>query len=155
MEMQLRFGDSLGKIKLASQRWSYPLSIMLAHKFIDQRLALVGDAAHVIHPVAGQGLNLGIRDLESLASVIIDAHRLGLDIGSATVLEGYQRRRRFDSLSLLLVTDGLVRLFSNDIGPIRLLRQAGLGLVNRIPMAKRTLMRHAMGLPVFGRSRLS
>ncbi len=148
-EMQRRFGDSLGKLRLVGKRWSYPLSLLIAHKYIDKRLALVGDAAHVMHPIAGQGVNLGFRDVEALANTIIEAYELGLDIGSFTVLERYQRKRRFDALTLLLVTDGLNRLFSNDITPIRLLRQAALGVVGKLPFAKRALMRHAMGISVF------
>ena len=109
------------------------------------RIALVGDAAHGIHPLAGQGLNLGLRDVAALADVVVDAHRLGLDIGSLVVLERYERWRRFDNVSLAIACDGLNRLFSNDIGPLRLLRDAGLGLVNQIGPARRFFMRLASG----------
>ena len=109
-------------------------------------LALVGETAHVIHPIAGQGLNLGIRDIAALAELLIDARRLGLDIGDDTVLRRYEQWRRFDALMLAAVTDGLNRLFSNDVAPIAALRDVGLAVVNRLPPVKRFLMRHAMGL---------
>ncbi|HIP78856.1 MAG TPA: 2-octaprenyl-6-methoxyphenyl hydroxylase [Kiloniellaceae bacterium] len=146
-EMQRRFGDSLGRLSLWSARtWSYPLSLLHAERMIDERLALVGDAAHGIHPIAGQGLNLGLRDVAALAEAIVDARRLGLDIGSPQVLERYQRWRRFDTLALIAATDSLNRLFSNDLPPVRLLRDLGLAAVNRMPPLKRFFMRHAMGL---------
>ncbi|WP_299393588.1 UbiH/UbiF/VisC/COQ6 family ubiquinone biosynthesis hydroxylase [Pelagibius sp.] len=146
-EMQRRFGDSLGRLSLWSARtWSYPLSLLHAERMIDQRLALVGDAAHGIHPIAGQGLNLGLRDVAALAESIVDARRLGLDIGNPQVLERYQRWRRFDTLALIAATDSLNRLFSNDLPPVRLLRDLGLAAVNRMPPLKRFFMRHAMGL---------
>ena len=141
-----KFGSILGDIQLASKRWTYPLEALMAHRYYDQRLALVGDAAHVIHPIAGQGLNLGLRDAAALVDVLLDAHRLGLDIGSLTVLERYQRGRRLDALSLLSVTDGLNRLFSNTLPPLRFLRSAGLGILQQMPWAKRFLMRRAMGM---------
>lgn len=145
-ELQKRFGDDLGEMRVISQRWSYQLGVLIAQDYIDRRLALVGDAAHVIHPVAGQGLNMGFRDIAALAEVILDAQRLGLDIGGATVLERYQRWRRFDNTVLMGVTDGLVRLFSNHSKSLKLFRGFGLRLVSRLPPAKRFLMRHAMGL---------
>ena len=113
---------------------------------MDRRLALVGDAAHAIHPIAGQGLNLGLRDVAVLAEVLADAKRAGRDIGSAEVLVRYEHWRRFDAFALIAATDGLNRLFSNDIGPIRLVRDFGLAAVNRMPALKRLFMRHAMGL---------
>ena len=119
---------------------------MLAERYVGRRLALVGEAAHVIHPIAGQGLNLGIRDVATLAEIIIDARRLGLDIGDAAMLEQYQRRRRADALLLAAVTDGLNRLFSNSIAPLRLVRDLGLAAVDRLPPLKRFLMRDAMGI---------
>ena len=111
----------------------------------EHRLALIGDAAHAIHPIAGQGLNLGLRDVAALAEVLTDAHRLGRDLGAADVLSEYQRWRRFDSMMLIAVTDSLNRLFSTDLPPVRLLRDAGLAAVNRMAPVKRLLMRHAMG----------
>ena len=145
-EMTRRFGRSLGELTAAGQRWSYPLSLTYATKSTLRRLALVGDAAHAIHPIAGQGLNLGLRDVAALAEVVVDAHRLGLDPGELPVLKRYESWRRVDNLMLLAVTDGLNRLFSNDLPPLRLARDLGLGLVNRVPPAKRFFMRHAMGL---------
>jgi 2-octaprenyl-6-methoxyphenol hydroxylase len=144
-ELAARFGDFLGKIEPLGPRWAYPLSLMQAERYIDRRLALVGEAAHVIHPIAGQGLNVGIRDVAALAEAVVDARRLGLDIGDDTVLERYQRWRRLDAVLLAGVTDGLNRLFSNTIAPVRLARDVGLAAVNRLPPLKRLLMRHAMG----------
>ena len=144
-ELRARFGDYLGDIEPVGPRFSYPLALMQAERYVARRLALVGDAAHVIHPIAGQGLNIGIRDIAALAELIVDARRLGLDIGDASVLEPYERRRRFDALLLAAVTDGLNRLFSNTIPPIRLARVLGLAIVNRLPPLKRLLMHHAMG----------
>ncbi len=145
-EMARRFGDFLGALEVVGPRWSYPLSLSLAERYIDERLALVGDAAHAIHPIAGQGLNLGLRDVAALAETIVDARRLGLDVGAGNVLERYQRWRRFDSLTLAAVTDGLNRLFSNDFPPLRLARDLGLAAVHRLPPLKRLFMRHAMGV---------
>jgi 2-octaprenyl-6-methoxyphenol hydroxylase len=144
-EIERRFGDSLGRIAVLGGRWSYPLRLIHAARYADHRLALVGDAAHAIHPIAGQGLNLGLRDVAALAEVIADAWRLGLDIGAADVLEDYQRWRRVDSLLLITVTDSLNRLFSNDLAPLRLARDLGLAAVDRLPPLKRLFMRHAMG----------
>jgi 2-octaprenyl-6-methoxyphenol hydroxylase len=144
-ELKARFGDFLGDIVPVGPRWAYPLSLMQAERYIARRLALVGEAAHVIHPIAGQGLNVGIRDCAALAEAVIDARRLGLDIGDDTVLERYQRWRRLDAVMLAGVTDGLNRLFSNRIAPVKLARDLGLAAVNRLPPLKRLLMRHAMG----------
>jgi len=144
-ELEARFGDFLGAIEPVGPRWSYSLSLMQAERYIGRRLALVGEAAHVIHPIAGQGLNVGIRDCAALAEAVIDARRLGLDIGDDAVLERYQRWRRFDAVLLAGVTDGLNRLFSNRIAPLKLLRDVGLAAVNRMPPLKRLLMQHAMG----------
>lgn len=140
-----RFGDSLGRLRPLGPRRVYPLELVVAERFIADRVALAGDAAHAMHPVAGQGFNLGLRDVAALAEVMADAVRLGLDPGSATVLRDYQRRRRFDSTTLMASTDGLVRLFSNDVTPLRRIRGLGLGVVERIPSFKRTAIRHAMG----------
>ncbi|MEX1303561.1 MAG: UbiH/UbiF/VisC/COQ6 family ubiquinone biosynthesis hydroxylase [Rhodovibrionaceae bacterium] len=146
-EMQRRFGGSLGKLALyGGRRWAYPLSMQQAERYIDERLALIGDAAHVIHPIAGQGLNLGLRDVAALAECLVDAHRLGLDPGDALALERYQRWRRFDNFSLMAVTDGLNRLYSNDLPPVRLARDLGMAAVDRLPGLKRFFMGHAMGL---------
>jgi 2-octaprenyl-6-methoxyphenol hydroxylase len=145
-ELHRRFGDWLGEIDLVGPRFAYPLSLQHASRYTDQRLALVGDAAHGIHPIAGQGLNLGLRDVAALAEAIIDARRLGLDIGAADVLGRYERWRRFDSVLLTGVTDALNRLFSNDIPPLRLARDLGLAAVDRLPPVKKFLMRHAMGV---------
>jgi 2-octaprenyl-6-methoxyphenol hydroxylase len=145
-EIALRFGDSFGRIAAAGPRWAYPLGLLQAASYIAPRLALAGDAAHAIHPIAGQGLNLGLRDVAALAECVVDASRLGLDIGSVDVLRRYERWRRFDNLVLLAATDGLNRLFSNDIAPLRVARDLGLGAVNNLPPLKRFFMRHAMGV---------
>ena len=144
-ELRRRFGDWLGEIELTGPRFAYPLSLQHAARYTDRRLALIGDAAHGIHPIAGQGLNLGLRDVAALAEAIIDARRLGLDIGGADVLARYERWRRFDTVLLAGVTDALNRLFSNDIPPVRLARDLGLAVVDRLPPLKKFLMRHAMG----------
>jgi 2-octaprenyl-6-methoxyphenol hydroxylase len=145
-ELRARFGDFLGEIEPVGPRWSYPLALMQAERYIARRLALIGEAAHVIHPIAGQGLNIGIRDIAALAEIIIDARRLGLDIGDPALLERYERWRRSDALMLAAATDGLNRLFSNTIPPVRLARDVGLAMVNRLPPLKRLLMQHAMGV---------
>ncbi|MCR6629497.1 MAG: UbiH/UbiF/VisC/COQ6 family ubiquinone biosynthesis hydroxylase [Magnetospirillum sp.] len=145
-ELETRFGDVLGTIALDGPRFHYPLSLQLAERAIDRRLALVGDAAHGMHPVAGQGMNMGIRDVAALAEVVVDARRLGLDVSGPDVLERYQRWRRFDNMLMLGLTDVLVRLFSNDIGPLKLARDLGLAAVQAMPQAKRFFMRHAMGV---------
>jgi 2-octaprenyl-6-methoxyphenol hydroxylase len=144
-ELAARFGDFLGAIEPVGPRFAYQLSLMQAERYTARRLALVGEAAHVIHPIAGQGLNVGIRDVAALAEAIVDARRLGLDIGDMAVLERYQRWRRLDAVLLAGVTDGLNRLFSNTISPVKLARDLGLAAVNRMPPLKRLLMRHAMG----------
>ena len=118
----------------------------MARSFIGERLALVGDAAHVIHPIAGQGLNMGLKDVAALAEVITDAARLGLDPGGATVLDQYQRWRRFDTMAMGVATDGLNRLFSNRSELLRALRDAGMGLVDRAPALKQIFIREAAGL---------
>jgi 2-octaprenyl-6-methoxyphenol hydroxylase len=146
LELSDRFADRYGALELAGPRWHYPLSMMQARRYTDRRLALVGDAARAIHPIAGQGWNLALRDVAALAELIVDATRLGLDPGTPSVLERYERWRRFDSLALIGITDGLNRLFANDLLPLRLARELGLGAVERIPPLKRFFMRHAMGL---------
>lgn len=144
-ELQRRFGDFLGSVSLAGPVWSYPLSFNHAKRYTAPRLALVGDAAHAIHPIAGQGLNLGIRDVASLAEIAVDARRLGLDIGTADHLARYERWRRFDAVTMAAVTDGLNRLFSNELRSVAAMRDLGLAAVNRMPGLKKMLMRQAMG----------
>jgi 2-octaprenyl-6-methoxyphenol hydroxylase len=144
-ELAKRFGLRLGEITLAGPRQSFPLDLQLARSFVADRIALIGDAAHVVHPLAGQGLNIGMRDVAALTETVIDATRLGLDLGAAPQLERYQRWRRFDSAFSAAVMDGLNRLFSNDSAPLRTLRDLGLGLVDRVPPLKRFLAREAGG----------
>ena len=141
-----RFGDFLGQIELAGDRFTYPLSLSLAERFVAPRVALVGDAAHGVHPIAGQGLNLGLRDVGALAQVMIEAARRGEDIGSPVTLDAYQRWRRFDSTALALGMDTVNRLFSNDNPILRAGRDLGLGLVNRVPGLRRRFIRQAAGL---------
>ncbi|MFQ5783497.1 MAG: UbiH/UbiF/VisC/COQ6 family ubiquinone biosynthesis hydroxylase [Alphaproteobacteria bacterium] len=145
-EMARRFGDFLGRLEVVGPRWRYPLALSHAERYVAERLVLIGDAAHAIHPIAGQGLNLGLRDVAALAEVLVDARRLGLDLGAGSHLVRYERWRRADSLALLAVTDGLNRLFSNDSAPVRLTRDLGLAAVDRIAPLKRLFMRHAMGV---------
>ncbi len=145
-ELARRFGPEFGEIGLAGPRRTYPLGFSLARSFMAERLALVGDAAHVIHPIAGQGLNMGLRDVAALAEAVVDAARLGLDPGGAPTLERYQRWRRFDTVAMATATDGLNRLFSNRSDGLRLLRDVGLGLVDRLPAIKRMFIREAAGL---------
>ena len=145
-ELEKRFKLHLGEINVVGARRVLPLGFFVARSFVAARIALVGDAAHVIHPIAGQGLNMGLKDIAALAEVIVDAARLGLDPGSATVLEQYQRWRRFDTMTMGLATDGLNRLFSNRSDVLRLLRDVGLGMVDRLPGLKRLFMREAAGL---------
>ncbi len=141
-----RFGDFLGEIRLAGDRFTYPLSLSLAEKFVVPRVALVGDAAHGVHPIAGQGLNLGLRDVAALAEVVIEAARRGEDIGAIDVLERYQIWRRFDSTALALGMDTVNRLFSNDNPILRFGRDIGLGVVNAVPSLRRGFIRQAAGL---------
>jgi len=142
----LKIFPYFGNLQTFGKRWVYPLSAMVAKQTVDHRLAIVGDAAHTIHPVAGQGVNLGWRDAKTLADVLNNAQKLGLDIGSKSVLQDYHRRRRLDTLSILAMSDGMVRLFSNESSILFCLRTTGLGVVNQISPLKRRLMRHAMGI---------
>jgi 2-octaprenyl-6-methoxyphenol hydroxylase len=145
-ELERRFGLRLGEIEAVGPRRMHPLGVSVARAFVADRLALVGDAAHVIHPIAGQGLNMGLKDVAALAEVVVDAVRLGLDPGSLAVLERYQRWRRFDTMAMGVATDGLNRLFSNESDILRLVRGVGLGLVERLPVLKRFFIREAAGL---------
>lgn len=141
-----RFGDFLGEISLAGARYTYPLSLSLTHSMVADRVALLGDAAHGVHPIAGQGLNAGMRDVAALAEVVADAYRRGQDIGSATVLNQYQLWRRFDNTALALATDTFNRLFSNDNPALRLARDIGMAALNAIPSMRRGFIREAAGL---------
>ena len=141
-----RLGGHLGAVRTVGRRWSYPLSAMLAHRYVDTRLALAGDAAHGIHPIAGQGLNLGFRDAIALADLVTEAAGRGEDTGAPALLARYQRMRRPDNMVMLAMTDGLDRLFSNDNRLLRLARDLGIAAVDRTPPLKRLFMRRAMGL---------
>jgi 2-octaprenyl-6-methoxyphenol hydroxylase len=146
IELEQRFGLKLGAIHVEGPRRAWPLGLTLARDFVKPRFALAGDAAHGIHPIAGQGLNLGFKDAAALAEVVVEADRMGEDIGSVDVLERYQRWRRFDTVQMGVTTDVLNRLFSNDFGPLRALRSFGLGLVDRAPALKDFFIRQASGL---------
>ncbi len=141
-----RFGDFLGEISLAGGRYTYPLSLSLAHDMVADRVALVGDAAHGVHPIAGQGLNAGLRDVAALAEVLADALRRGEDVGSALVLARYSQWRRFDNATLALATDSFNRLFSNDNAFLRMARDVGMGIVSALPGLRRGFIREAAGL---------
>ena len=141
-----RFGDFLGRPALDGPRMQFPLSLQMAERMVAPRVALVGDAAHAVHPIAGQGLNLGLKDAAALAEVIVDARRLGEDYGSDLVLARYARWRRVDAAGLALATDLFTRLFSNDRPGLRLVRGAGLALVNRLAPVRRLFVREAAGL---------
>lgn len=146
LELERRFGHQLGKITLEGPRHAFPLGLTLARSFVRPRLALAGDAAHGIHPIAGQGLNLGFKDVAALAEVLVEARRLGQDVGALDVLERYERWRRFDTFQMGAVTDVLNRLFSNDMDGVRAVRDVGLGLVDRMPSLKKFFIRQAAGL---------
>lgn len=154
-EIEAVMGSSLGTVTLEDKLMGFPLRLQIAREFVGPRLALVGDAAHVIHPIAGQGLNLGLKDVAALAEVVVDALRLGLDHGGEEVLARYQAWRRFDTASMVAVTDGMNRLFSNDIAPVRAIRDFGLGLVDRAGPLKDAMIRAASGISQSGPKLLS
>ena len=145
-EIDKRIGGALGRISLAGKLSAFPLSMTLSRGFVKPRIALAGDAAHGLHWIAGQGLNHGLKDAAALTEVLVDAARLGLDPGDLTVLERYERWRRFDSASAAMSAAALNRLFANDNAPLRMARQFGLGVVDRLPGVKRFFMREAAGL---------
>jgi 2-octaprenyl-6-methoxyphenol hydroxylase len=146
-EIAETMGYSLGEVTLEERAvQAYPLRLQIANSFVGARLALIGDAAHVIHPVAGQGLNLGLKDVAALAEVVIDAMRLGQDHGAADILVRYQRWRRFDTTLMAMVSDGMTRLFSNDLAPVRAARDFGLGLVDRLGPLKGFMIAQAAGV---------
>lgn len=145
-ELEARFGLHLGEVKALEKPRAFPLGYFVARSFVGERLALIGDAAHVIHPIAGQGLNMGLKDAAALAEVIVDAARLGIDFGQADVLERYQRWRRFDTMAMGVATNSLNMLFSNHSTLLRTVRDIGLGLVDRIPPLKSAFIRQAAGL---------
>ena len=145
-ELSNRFGDFLGSLKLVGPRSAFSLHLHFTNSCTESRLALVGDSAHGLHPVAGQGLNMGLRDVAALTEVLVDASRLGLDIGTLNSLKLYERWRRFDNTLMLAATDGLNRLFSNEIPAIQTLRGLGLAAVNTSSTLKKLFMRQAMGL---------
>lgn len=144
-ELQRRLGNHLGEVRVAGPRAAYPLGLTLARDFVRPRFALVGDSAHGMHPIAGQGLNMGFRDVAALVEVLADALRTGRDPGALDVLEDYERWRRFDTWQMAATTDVLNRLFSNDLAPVRMVRDAGLGIVERLPGLKRFFIGEAAG----------
>ncbi len=150
IEIEAAMGSCLGTVTVEEPLQAFPLKLVLARSFIGPRLALVGDAAHVIHPLAGQGLNLGLKDVAALAETVTEAMRLGLDHGGPAVLEGYQRWRRFDTALMAATTDNLNRLFSNDAAPLRVARDLGLAAVDRMPAAKNWFTRRAAGIEAGG-----
>ncbi|AHF86058.1 2-octaprenyl-6-methoxyphenyl hydroxylase [Rhizobium leguminosarum bv. trifolii WSM1689] len=144
-ELERRFGHKLGSLKVIGDKRAFPLGLTLARSFVAPRFALAGDAAHGIHPISGQGLNLGFKDVAALAETVVEADRLGLDIGSINILERYQTWRRFDTFRMGVTTDVLNRLFSNDATPIRIARDVGLGIVDRLPRLKSFFIGQAAG----------
>jgi 2-octaprenyl-6-methoxyphenol hydroxylase len=154
-EIEAVMGSTLGSVTVEDKLMGFPLKLQMARDFVAPRMALVGDAAHVVHPIAGQGLNLGLKDVAALAEAVVDATRLGLDHGSDDVLARYQSWRRLDTSSMAAMTDGLNRLFSNDVAPVRALRDFGLGLVDRAGPIKAALIRTASGVSGSGPKLLS
>lgn len=149
-EIKERVGSYLGDIRTVGGRFSYPLSLLHAKKYHAERVAIIGDAAHGIHPIAGQGVNLGFRDVAALSELIAKQHALGLDIGAEDVLENYASLRKFDNISMIAITDLLNRLFSNNILPFRAARDIGLWTIGKLPAVKRMFMKHAMGVKKSG-----
>jgi 2-octaprenyl-6-methoxyphenol hydroxylase len=149
-ELRRRLGDWLGAIEPIGRRWSYPLTAMHATRYVSERMALVGDAAHGMHPIAGQGLNIGFRDVAALSRLVGEAHGRGADVGAPALLRAYQAERRPDALLMIGATHALEKLFGNDIGPVRLARRLGIAAVDRIGPLKRAFARQAMGLPALG-----
>lgn len=145
-EVESRFGETLGALQLEGPRWSYPLSLVVTQAYSKGRVALVGDCAHGIHPIAGQGWNLALRDVAVLAEIIGERAAVGLDFGDVDALDHYSRWRRADGVALIGITDGINSLFANDISAIKMAREAGLSLVEQMTPAKQFFMRHAMGL---------
>ncbi|HHI88475.1 MAG TPA: 2-octaprenyl-6-methoxyphenyl hydroxylase, partial [Hellea balneolensis] len=144
-ELARRFGDFLGRVKPVAPRWCYPLSFQHAKSYTADRLVLIGDAAHAIHPIAGQGFNMGLRDVAALADILVQARATGRDIGDALSLSEFERWRKFDNTVLTHACDVFNRLFSNQIGPLKHARRLGLGLVDRIAPARAFFMREASG----------
>ncbi len=145
-ELRRRMGDHLGHVEVMGRRWSYPLSLLHAERYYDTRLVLAGDAAHGMHPIAGQGLNVGFRDVGALGRLVGEAIAAGEDVGSPALLRSYQAERRPDTLAMLAATDVLDRLFSNNNPALRLARDVGIAAVHRMPRLKRMFMRQAMGV---------
>lgn len=144
-EVMRRTGGFLGKVNVIGGRWAYPITLQYAAHYTDNRLALLGDAAHGIHPISGQGLNLGLKDIAAFIEVVVEARKVGLDIGAVSVLEQYAQWRTTDNASVYAITDILNRLFSNDIAPIKLARDVGMAVINEIPPLKNFFMAHARG----------
>jgi 2-octaprenyl-6-methoxyphenol hydroxylase len=145
-QLQARFGDRLGKFERVGKRVAYPLALTRVKDSVSKRIALIGNAAHTVHPVAGQGFNLGLRDVATLAQVIVDAHRAGKDFGTLEVLTAYAKWRQRDNQRVAAFTDGLIRIFANDLLPLALARNAGLAFVDLFPSIKRSFIRRTSGL---------
>lgn len=144
-EVAERFGNARGQLELVGPRFAYPLRMVKAERAADRRAVLVGDSLHGIHPIAGQGWNLALRDVAAIVTLVVERLRAGLDPGDSATLDAYASQRRFDGISMVAITDGINRLFGNDLFPLKLAREAGLAVVERIPPLKRLFMRHAMG----------
>ena len=144
--IEATMGSALGRVEIVDQVQTFPLRLQIARSFDGPRLALIGDAAHVVHPIAGQGLNLGLKDVAALTELVVDAVRLGQDHGGADILAAYTGWRRFDTALMALMTDAINRLFSNDVAPVRAVRDLGIGIVDRLPPVKSALIRHAAAI---------